>query len=111
MKNNFEYIKGQLPLKIFCRIFELSRATWYRNMKAVDSSEKFDMTTNYNKPKGAAKIRAYSKEHREKVRDEMNKPENIDLSISEIFAKWLDLGVYWGSIRTLYRILTQVHQF
>jgi len=106
---NIEQLKGKVDLKTLCKIFGIGRASWHRNQNKKTQPKNQDNKTP-RKPQGAALQRAYPLEHRQLVVAEMNKEENADLAVPQIFAKWLDRGIYWGSIRTLYRFLAAENQ-
>lgn len=107
MMENISGLKGKIRMQDLFRVFGIRKATWYRNNKidAIPLKQDAAEDKKPGKPKGAALQRVYSPEHRKMVIDKINSDDNADLSVPEIFAKWLDMGLYYGSIRTLYRFL------
>jgi len=101
-----------------CNAMNLSRATFYRrrqnrslenslskqqnaegksavNMSPLDKRDNRQLTSH----------RALSKAERQSVLDSLHSERFVDQSPSEVYAALLDDGIYYCSIRTMYRIL------
>lgn len=79
-----------------CDALGVVRSSWYRTQQPVRIPEQ----RHYPSPP-----RALSSEERTHVRDVLNSERFADQSPYEIYATLLEEGVYYCSIRTLYRIL------
>ena len=79
-----------------CRALNVSRATFYRRREP-------------NRPTKPRPIpaRALSTEERDAVLDQLNSERFADHSPRQVYAKLLDEGDYFCSVRTMYRILAE----
>ena len=79
-----------------CKALLVSQATLYRHL--APKKER----TSKARP---ASVRALPPETRQEILDHLHSEKFIDRSPSEAFHTLLDRGVYYGSVRTYYRIL------
>jgi putative transposase len=82
-----------------CRSLEVSRATFYRRLRAVEKSE------GKGRPKPA---RGLSDTERDQVLEVLHEDRFVDKAPAEIYATLLDEGRYLCSTRTMYRVLESV---
>jgi len=81
-----------------CAALGLSRATLHRRQVAATRPPQILRL----RPKSA---RALTANERQDVIDLLREPQFVDLAPAEIYASLLDEGIYYCSIRTMYRIL------
>lgn len=79
-----------------CRALDVSPATLYRHL--APKKER----TSSSRP---VSRRALPRETRQEILDHLHSEEFVDRSPSEAFHTLLDRGLYYGSVRTYYRIL------
>lgn len=103
-----------MPKVVVRNAFGISRSSWDRHSGKIPAAPSGEPNKPKNSgtaaPWGAAKKRAYSPEYRQMVIDTVNLPENRDKSVREIFAQYLDAGIYLASISTIYRFLAAIGQ-
>lgn len=91
-------ISSEVGVKPACEAFDIPRAAFYREV------------ARQNKPaeiqeKRPSPPRALSYEERQRVLDVLHSARFADKAPHEVYATLLDEGVYYCSIRTMYRIL------
>ena len=93
-------LKPLLGTREACRNLGLPRATYYRWIRpAVEKAA----------PKKRIPDFALSEEEKEEVLQILHDPEYVDMAPHEVYASLLDKGRYYCSIRTMYRILKELH--
>lgn len=96
METALELGNGISNQALACRTLDVSRATIYRHL--APKKELF------RKPKPPSS-RALPPEVCQEILDHLHGEEFVDRSPSEAFHTLLDRGIYYGSVRTYYRIL------
>lgn len=86
----------QIPVTQACEALGVPRSSWYRRQEPDVAPEE----RTYPAPP-----RSLSPEERSSVRDVLNSERFQDQSPYEVYATLLDEGIYYCSIRTMYRIL------
>ena len=82
-----------------CAALSVPRASYYRQSKAALAP--LVVTTPPPSPRGL------SPAERSEVLSVLNAQEHADLAVAQVFALLLDRGIYYCSIRTMYRLLSQ----
>lgn len=90
---------GSLGVLDTCRALGISRATFYRQQRAQNR-------LSINRRRAPRRL---SSEEESQVLQELTSLRFIDQAVPEIYATLLDEGLYWCSLRTMYRILAR-HQ-
>ena len=85
-----------------CDALGLSRATFHRHR--VAGSEDIGARQQAKAPRSRP-ARALGDSERQAVLDLLHAPRFVDLAPAEVYASLLDQGLYYCSIRTMYRIL------
>lgn len=88
-------LAANIPVTEACEVLGVPRSSWYRAQQPATRQER-----SY-----AAPLRALSPKERTTVRDLLNSVRFQDQSPYEVYATLLEEGVYYCSIRTMYRIL------
>lgn len=83
-----------------CKALGVSRATFYRHRKLRPKPVR-----ERKKP-----ARALSDEERRRVLDVLHEERFVDKAPAEVYTALLDEGIYYCSIRTMYRILASVNE-
>lgn len=87
---------NSLSVQAACAVFDFPRSSFYRRQQAKAVGDK---------PLRAKPSRALSADERAQVRDVLDSERFADDSPYEVYATLLDEGIYYCSIRTMYRIL------
>jgi putative transposase len=88
-------LAAHIPVTEACEVLGIPRSSWYRAQQPATAQER----------RYAASLRALSPKERTTVRDLLNSERFQDQSLYEVYATLLEEGVYYCSIRTMYRIL------
>lgn len=83
-----------------CSALGVSRATFYRHRNSAERPQ-----VPRQKP-----VRALSEGEQKQVLDVLHEDRFMDKAPAEVYAKLLDEGKYYCSIRTMYRILEAAHE-
>jgi len=83
-----------------CKALGVSRATFYRHLRPKQKP-----VHERKKP-----ARALSDEERRQVLDVLHEERFVDRAPAEVYMTLLDQGIYYCSIRTMYRILAAVNE-
>lgn len=88
-----------VPVNAACDALNLSRASLYRSRQPA-------------LPPSPARVRPPSERglnegERQRILDTFHQPEYVDQPPTEVYATLLGLGIYIGSIRTMYRVLAK----
>ena len=95
-----EAVKNGARLSQACRLLNITDRT-YRNWKTKGEDGGVDgRTTRVQHP-----ANALSAEERAALINRLNQPDVVDLSVPQAFRKLIDNGEYYGSERTMYRVL------
>lgn len=97
---------SHVPLVKACDVLGLNRSTVYsrrRHRKALSDPAR-------RSRKHARQPRALSRSEREAIREVANQPHYWDQTPYQIFHRELEQGRYRASLRTIYRVLAEVHQ-
>lgn len=90
-------LKNDVGTMAACDALDVARATYYRRL-----SPSFFLTADKKKPSP----RALSEDERQQVLDTLHSEEFIDKAPTEVYGTLLDRSLYYCSIRTMYRILS-----
>lgn len=93
-----EMAPGKRIIAAACDAVGISRATFHRRQAAT-------RRTPVEPPPRPAPVRALSRMERDVVLGLLRQPQYVDLSPAEFYATLLDQGIYYCSIRTIYRLL------
>lgn len=97
-----EAVKSGAKQSKACRLLNLTDRT-YRNWKAKGKDGGVDgRTTRVQHP-----ANALMQEERSALISRLNQPDVADLSVPQAFRKLIDNGEYYGSERTIYRVLKE----
>ena len=91
-------LPAELPVSRACDALGVSRATLYRHTAPPAPP----------KPRTATPLRRLSVKEREEIVRVLHAPEFVDQPPREIFATLLSMGIYLGSVRTMYRVLAEL---
>ncbi len=95
-----EAVKNGARLSQACRLLNITDPT-YRNWKTKGEDGGVDgRTTRVQHP-----ANALSAEERAALINRLNQPDVVDLSVPQAFRKLIDNREYYGSKRTIYRVL------
>lgn len=86
-----------------CDVIQLNKSSYYRSLKP----KKVEKGKQSKKEKN---FRAYSDAEKKEILIVLNSQENCDKAPAQIYAKYLDLGRYLCSIRSMYRFLKEKNQ-
>ncbi len=93
----FDELVPVVGVKLACALLGTSTATHYRKLQPPKLGP--------SRPRGAP-ANALSTGERAAVLAVLHEPEHVDVAVTQVWARLLDLGVYLCSIATMYRILT-----
>lgn len=93
----FDALAPVVGVKPACELLGTSTATHYRSLQGPKLGPA--------RPRGAP-ANALSAEERTAVLAVLHEPEHVDVAVTQVWARLLDIGVYLCSIATMYRILT-----
>ena len=99
--NAAEELAEHVGIRAACEALGVARATFYRHRQPSGAS---------SEPSAAFSPRALDAGERQAVLDTLHSPRFLDQAPQEVYATLLDEGVYFCSIRTMYRILEQEHE-
>jgi putative transposase len=91
-------ISAEIGVKPICEAFDISRSVFYRALMRRDNPIEIP-------DKRPSPPRALSYEERQTVLDVLHSDRFSDKAPHEVYATLLDDGIYYCSIRTMYRIL------
>lgn len=91
-------ISAEVGVKPACEAFDIPRASFYRALAWQDEPSGISQ-------KRPSPPRALSPEERQKVLEVLHSDRFADKAPQEVYATLLDEGIYYCSIRTMYRIL------
>ncbi len=97
----FDELAPVLGVKPACALLGTSTATHYRSLQGPKLGPA--------RPRGAP-ANALSAEERIAVLAVLHEPEHVDVAVTQVWARLLDIGVYLCSIATMYRILTAAQE-
>jgi len=93
----FDELVPVVGVKLACALLGTSTATHYRKLQPPKLGP--------SRPRGAP-ANALSTVERAAVLAVLHEPEHVDVAVTQVWARLLDLGVYLCSIATMYQILT-----
>ena len=91
-------ISAEVGVKPACEAFDIPRSSFYRALAWQDEPTGI----SHERP---SPPRALSPEERQKVLEVLHSERFADKAPQEVYATLLDDGIYYCSIRTMYRIL------
>jgi putative transposase len=97
----FAELAPVLGVKPACALLGTSRSTHYRQLQGP--------MLGPPRPRGAP-ANALSAGERAAVLAVLHEPEHVDVAVTQVWARLLDIGVYLCSIATMYRILTAAEE-
>ena len=90
---------GPVPIATACEALGLSRATLYRHARPSAPPRVTERAPN---------PRRLGEEERAAILDVFHSAEFVDQAVPEVYATLLSRGVYLASIRTMYRVLSEL---